>query len=46
MPQSFVPGGRHRGPDPGDPVTLPTQAFDIVEGQDTAFTVMFDLVFG
>jgi len=34
------------GPDPGDPVTLPTQAFDIVEGQDTAFTVMFDLVFG
>jgi hypothetical protein len=33
-------------PDPGDPVTLPTtNQFEITSGQETAMTVMFDLVY-
>lgn len=33
------------GPDSGDPVTLPTQKFDVAAGEDTPFTVTFDLVY-
>lgn len=33
------------GPDSGDPVTLPTQKFDVVAGEDTPFTVAFDLIY-
>lgn len=33
-------------PDAGDPVTLPNQKFDLVADQETAFTVMFELVYG
>ena len=33
-------------PDAGDPVTLPNQKFDVVMDQQTAFTVMFELVYG
>jgi hypothetical protein len=33
------------GPDTGDPVTLPTQKFDVVAGEDTPFTIVFDLVY-
>jgi hypothetical protein len=33
-------------PDPGDPVTLTSQAFEIVADQDTVFTVTFELVYG
>jgi hypothetical protein len=32
-------------PDTGDPVTLPNQKFDIVAGEDTPFTVAFDLIY-
>lgn len=34
------------GPDAGDPVTLPNQEFDVVAGQETEFTVVFELVYG
>jgi hypothetical protein len=33
-------------PDAGDPVTLPNQKFDLAADQETAFTVMFELVYG
>lgn len=33
------------GPDSGDPVTLPTQKFEVVAGEDTPFTVAFDLIY-
>lgn len=35
-----------QGPDPGDPVTLTSQAFEIMADQETAFTVVFELVYG
>jgi hypothetical protein len=35
-----------QNPDAGDPVTLPNQKFDLVADQETAFTVMFELVYG
>ncbi len=33
-------------PDPGDPVTLPTQAFEIIAGEDMSFVVIFDMIYG
>jgi hypothetical protein len=35
-----------QGPDAGDPVTLTSQAFEITADQETAFTVVFELVYG
>lgn len=34
------------GPDPGDPVTLTSQSFEVVAGQDTAFMASFELIYG
>jgi hypothetical protein len=33
-------------PDPGDPVTLPLEAFDIEVGENTAVLIVFELVYG
>jgi hypothetical protein len=36
-------GGR---PDSGDPITLTGQSFEVVAGQDTAFTAIFEVIWG
>lgn len=36
-------GGR---PDSGDPITLTGQSFEVVAGEDTAFTAMFEMIYG
>jgi hypothetical protein len=33
-------------PDSGDPITLTSQAFEVVAGEDTAFTVLFESIYG
>lgn len=34
------------GPDPGDPITLTSQSFEVVAGQDTAFMAIFEQIYG